>query len=110
MILNPVDAKGEPVMFPGAAAPADPGALCEAWMSTLLLIAGNDVGYARWRAGTMGQECPEWYAGLLPRLDDYLLSKGIAKPAPFVEPPSNLPSMGRGRRALPKARFFHDTL
>lgn len=110
MILNPVDVKGDPVMYPDAPAPVDPATLCEQWMVTLVLIAANDVGYARWRAGTMGQECPEWYGELLPRLDDYLTSKGITKPPKFVEPASNLPPMTKGRRGLPKARFFHDKL
>lgn len=109
MILNPVNDAGEPQFFPGAPAPIDPAQACDEWMQSLIGMAELDVGYARWRAGTLSKECPEWYASLLPRLDDYLKSKGIARPAPFVEPPSRLPVLAKGRR-VPKHRFFHDTL
>lgn len=109
MILNPVNDAGEPLFFPGAPAPVDPAVACDEWMQSLIGMAALDPGYARWRAGTLGKECPEWYATLLPRLDDYLTSKGIAKPAPFVEPPSRLPVLAKGRR-IPKRRLFHDTL
>lgn len=96
-------------LIPGAPAP-NPVAHRIATVVHLVRMAGLDAGYARWRAGDMARDNPEWFAGLLEQLDAELTYAGIQYPAPFVEPPSRPPKLARGPRGRPKHRFFHDTL
>jgi hypothetical protein len=109
MIDNPRDQHGEPLMFPGAPAP-DAAAHREATLQHVIRMAELDVGYARWVAGTMGRECPDWHGDLLERLDADLSARNVRRPAPYLEPPSKLPALPKGPRGLPKHRFFHDAL
>ena len=109
MIENPRDQAGNPVMFPGAGAP-NPAAHREATFQHLKRMAALDAGYARWQAGTMAKECPDLHGDLLDRLDAELIAMNVKRPAPFTEPASKVEPLKKGRRGLPTARFFHDTL
>lgn len=105
----PRDDAGNPLLFPGARAP-DPAAHREATFRHILSWVPLDVAYARWQAGRMAKDNPEWHGDLLARLDAELIARGIKYPLPFAEPASKVPALTKGRRGLPKQRFFHDTL
>lgn len=109
MIENPLDQAGNPEMFPGAPAP-DLAAHREATLRHLLRMAELDATYARWRAGTLSKENPDWHRDLLQRFDADLAARGIPRPKPFVDIPSRLPVLVKGRRFFRPKRFFHDTL
>lgn len=108
MIHNPKDAAGKDIHFPCAPAP-DLEAIRAATWAGLLMWVPSQPGYARWRAGSMAADCPEWFGDMLTRLDAYLMAQRIKRPAPFVKFPSRIPALVKGR-AVQKRRSFHDTL
>ncbi|MNY13081.1 hypothetical protein D3C86_1461970 [compost metagenome] len=79
-----------------------------ATLAHLIDFAALDAGYARWRAGELASENPEWHGELPAALDIALSARGIKFPPPFVEPESKVPALTKGRRGLPKRKYFHD--
>ncbi|WP_213956318.1 hypothetical protein [Variovorax sp. dw_954] len=109
MIQNPVDANGDLMLFPGAPAP-DPVAHRAGMLQHLIACARQDSSYARWRAAELERDNPDWFAGFLTELDTAMAVHKIPRRAPFIDIPSRLPVLAKGRRGLPKRKFFHDTL
>lgn len=109
MINNPTDADGKDLFFPGAPAPDLEAHRAATW-ANLLMWVPTQPSYARWRAGTMAAECPEWHGDMLTRLDAYMAEQRIQRPPVFVEFPSRLPVLIKGRPGLSARRYFHDTL
>lgn len=109
MVDNPRDAAGEPIFFPGARAP-DVEAHRAATFAHVLRMVELDPSYARWTAGTMARDNPDWHADLLDRFDAELVRLNIPRPRPFEDVACKLPELKKGRRGLPKHRFFHETL
>lgn len=99
MIKNPSDEHGNIIFVPGALC-VDVPAHREAMHQHLLRLAGVDVRYARWMAGTMGEKYEEWHHDQLVRLDADLKSRGVPIPKLFREPASKLPPLVEGRRAF----------
>lgn len=108
-VTNPLDAQGRPAFFPGASAP-DVAAHREQMFQHYVRLATVDVGYARWAAGELAKSCPDWHGDVLERLDSDLAARGINRPTPFVEPECKVPPLQKGRRGIPKRKYFHDTL
>jgi hypothetical protein len=106
---HPKDADGNLLMFPGAPC-ADPVAHFRATLAHLADFARLDAGYARWRAGELARDHRQWFAALPAALDAELIRMNVKYPAPFIEPESKVPALAKGRRGLPKQRFFHDTV
>ncbi|QNK66067.1 hypothetical protein [Variovorax sp. PAMC26660] len=107
-VANPLDEQGRAMFFPGARAP-DPSAHREAMFQHYVRIAAINVGYARWAAGELAKSCPDWHGDVLDRLDADLAVRGIKHPPPFREPECKVPALQKGRRGLPKRKYFHDT-
>lgn len=72
---------------------------CLAWV-------GLDTGYGRNRAGTLEGQEPVMYAGLLRAFDTELAARGISRPKPFREKPTDplvLAGSEDGERAVRRA-------
>lgn len=100
-------------MTTNAVTPAVPGyidlaAHQRATLAHLIHLASLDAGYARWRAEELASENPEWHGDLPAALDVALSARGIRIPPPFVEPECKVPPLKKGRRGLPKRKYFHD--
>jgi hypothetical protein len=110
MIENhPKDAVGNLLMFPGAPC-VDPVAHFRATLAHLADFARLDAGYAWLRANELARDNALWFAALPAALDAELIRMNVKRPHPFNEPASKLPPLLKGRRGLPKHRFFHDTV
>lgn len=110
MIENhPKDAAGRLLFFPGAPC-ARPAEHFARTLAHLIDFARLDAGYSCDRAVELSRDNKLWFADLPAALDVELALLDIARPAPFIEPPSKLPVLAKGRRGLPKRRYFHDTL
>lgn len=81
-----------------------------ATLAHLIRFSAFDVGYARSRAAALARQNPEWHGDLPDRLDADLAARGVKHPLPFSEPESKVPVLQKGRRGLPKRKYFHDTL
>ena len=96
-------------LIPNAPAPDVP-AHREATFQSLVRFASTDAGYSIARAAELARTNPDWHGDLPGRLAVALAERGVAIPEPFQDTPSRLPKLPKGRRGLPTAKFFHDTL
>ncbi|RYF59456.1 MAG: hypothetical protein EOO27_09205 [Comamonadaceae bacterium] len=106
---HPKDDQGKLLMFPCAPC-AQPAEHFAKTLRHLLEFAQLDAGHSCARAIELARDNKLWFADLPAALDVELARLNIARPAPFIETPSKLPVFAKGRRGLPKRRYFHDTL
>ncbi|RYG06808.1 MAG: hypothetical protein EON92_19490, partial [Burkholderiales bacterium] len=94
---HPKDDQGKLVMFPGAPC-AQPAEHFAKTLRHLVDFAQLDAGYAISRASESASDNRLWFADLPAALDVELSRLNIQRPAPFIEPPSKLPVLAKGRR------------